>query len=342
MKYWLALLLHFPLLGNAAVILQYHHVSDHTPQITSISPKKFREHMAYLKYEKFQVIALPEMLDALKKNKPLPSKAVAITFDDGYKNVFENARPILNEYQFPYTVFVNPLMVENKHGSAMTWGQLKTLQDEGVTIANHSQHHDYMVRQERQDSTQYFSKEILVAEEALRKHLGTSYRIFAYPYGEFSPKLQQFLSQHHFIGIGQHSGAVGPYTDFTRIPRFPASGIYADLNALKTKLKSLAFHLKSKLPEPMVYEKKPKLSIVFQVQDFKTKQLMCFVSGQGAVQPTIEKMGKNQVRLTIQAKSALPMGRSRYNCTAPSMSQPGRFYWFSQPWLVMREPSKTE
>ena len=43
----------------------------------------------------------------------------------------------------------------------------------------------------------------------------------------------------------------------------------------------------------------------------------------------------SNVSLTIQAQNAITAGRGRYNCTAPSHSQPGRFYWYSQLWINM-------
>jgi hypothetical protein len=39
--------------------------------------------------------------------------------------------------------------------------------------------------------------------------------------------------------------------------------------------------------------------------------------------------------VTMQQSSAITAGRGRYNCTAPSISQPGRFYWYSQLWVNM-------
>jgi len=32
----------------------------------------------------------------------------------------------------------------------------------------------------------------------------------------------------------------------------------------------------------------------------------------------------------------LPIGRVRSNCTAPSISQPGRYYWYSKPWFILK------
>jgi len=55
---------------------------------------------------------------------------------------------------------------------------------------------------------------------------------------------------------------------------------------------------------------------------------MCYIQGQGSKQPTW--LSENE--FSVQADLALPAGRSRYNCTAPSKARNG-YYWFSQPWV---------
>ena len=91
-----------------AVILQYHHVSDSTPASTSISPKQFEVHLQYLKDNNFKVVVLSELIEGIKNQQTLPDKSVAITFDDAYIDVLTQAKPILDKFSFPYTIFVNP------------------------------------------------------------------------------------------------------------------------------------------------------------------------------------------------------------------------------------------
>ena len=93
-------------------ILQYHHVDANTPRSTSVSPEEFREHMDYLKSANFQVIDLKQAIDDIQAGVALPENAVAITFDDAYRNIYDNGFATLKEHDFPFTVFINTAPVE--------------------------------------------------------------------------------------------------------------------------------------------------------------------------------------------------------------------------------------
>ena len=132
------------------------------------------------------------------------------------------------------------------------------------------------------------------------------------------------------MGIGQHSGAAGLSTDLTRVPRFPASGIYANLKTLKTKIASLPFSFSTEA-DSITSNTKPLLTLTLSNKDFYNSQFNCFVSGQNTAK--ITWLSKDTV--TVQAKEPLGFGRARYNCTAPSKKYPGQFYWLSQPWGII-------
>ena len=91
---------------QAAVVLQYHHISTETPASTSTSPEWFARHLNYLDEAGFDVVPLTELVEALRAGEPLPDKTAAITFDDGYLNNIERALPILEERGLPATVFM--------------------------------------------------------------------------------------------------------------------------------------------------------------------------------------------------------------------------------------------
>lgn len=91
--------------AQAAIILQYHHVATNTPKTTSVTPAEFRQQMQLLKEQKMKVVSLERLIKQLKAGEPLADDEVAITFDDGFENVFTNARPILREFGYPYTCF---------------------------------------------------------------------------------------------------------------------------------------------------------------------------------------------------------------------------------------------
>jgi sarcosine oxidase gamma subunit len=132
-----------------------------------------------------------------------------------------------------------------------------------------------------------------------------------------------------YTAFGQHSGAINAQTDMTRIPRFPASGIYANLQTLKVKLASLPFTIISLAnADPVISQNPPTLTVKLKVVDFTPTRLNCFAGSQHAAVKWI-----TDDQFTVTSPKPLPKERSRYNCTAPSLTKPGRFYWFSQPWV---------
>ncbi|MGS0681719.1 polysaccharide deacetylase family protein [Shewanella sp. 125m-7] len=321
--------------AHAAVILQYHHVSDSTPAITSVTPAQFKEQMQYLAENNFNVVPLSTVVESIKAKKTLPAKTIAITFDDGYRSIANTAHPILKQYKFPYTLFVSVEPILKEYGEMMSWQQLISLSNEGAEIANHSWGHEHLIRKQAGESdAQWLARieaNILRTENAIAKATGQNLKMLAYPYGEYNEQIETMLEKHGFVAFGQQSGAAGPYSPLTALPRFPVAGVYADLNSLKVKLHSLNMPVISQTnsnPQLAQGQWRPKIKVTLDMSDINASQVMCFIQGQGAKKPNW--ISDNQ--FSIQAELDLPAGRSRYNCTAPSKSK-GSYYWFSQPWV---------
>lgn len=321
-----------------ASILQYHHVSDKTPAITSVTPQQFAEHMQYIA-ENHTVMPLPELVASLKEGKALPDKAVAVTFDDGYSNILENAHPILKRHGFNYTIFINPALI-GKEAHQLTWAQVRQMQKDGVWFANHTDDHGHLLDRKGMDDRQWLAalkEDIQQAEAKLEQELGYSLRYLAYPFGEYNSAIQALLKDLGYLGFAQQSGAVAPYSDFTALPRYPAAGIYANLKTLKVKLNSLALPVLSKPidPELEYHNRTPQWTTRIDLQDIRPSQLSCFFKGQPM---EIEWVKPDSFHLGIN--KPLNPGRSRVNCTAPSKQNPKRYYWHSQPFFVATEEGK--
>ena len=92
------------------LILLYHRISDpaheKTPDIFSlcVTPQHFSEQMELLR-EWFTPVSLESMVVGIRENN-LPSRAIAVTFDDGYADNLHFAKPILEKFKIPATVFV--------------------------------------------------------------------------------------------------------------------------------------------------------------------------------------------------------------------------------------------
>ena len=320
---------------NAAILL-YHHVSSSTPASTSISPEAFKSHMEYLDAH-HTVVSLQDVVSAIQHNTTLPENAVAITFDDGYANILDNAHPILADLGFPYTVFINPDEI-GVGPKQLTWEQVIAMHNDGVVFANHTLDHLHMLNGEQAMGERAWLEKVWQnvesAEKKIEDKLDISLKYLAYPFGEYNTALANKLKTEGYIGFGQHSGAVGPSSDMQALPRFPAAGPYANLATLKTKLNSLAMPVTQsshKDPRMTARNLSSPISLTIDSDDVRLTQVNCFFGGD----PIETSLEENVLTFTLD--ETLPVGRSRVNCTAPSNAQSGRYYWYSTPFFVADE-----
>src|SRR5262245_56943429 len=97
------------------LILSYHRFSEREGQ-AAISARAFAEQVKYLA-ARYTLVPLSQLADCLQKREVPPSLA-AITIDDGYRDAFEIAFPILRKHCAPATVFVVTEFVE---GTTWLW-----------------------------------------------------------------------------------------------------------------------------------------------------------------------------------------------------------------------------
>lgn len=315
----------------SAVILQYHHVSTTTPRVTSVNAAEFRQHLEYLRDNDFTVLRLEEVVQALRNGSTLPDKTAAITFDDGYRNNYDTAFPLLREFGYPFTVFVSSGLVGSNAQLYLNWDQLREMAANGATIANHGISHPYLLERGGEGDAawlQHIEREILTAEAEIAKQTGQSHKLFAYPYGEYDRAIQDLVAQLGFVGIGQHSGPVNASSDFTALPRFPLSGIYAAMNTFAVKMNTLAFDVKLLSPITQVTNAQTPEAVLDFNGTYRFDALNCFNNNE-RMQVTVENAEEQQYRVTPLVPNTAR--RFRYNCTAPARD--GRFYWYSITWV---------
>jgi peptidoglycan/xylan/chitin deacetylase (PgdA/CDA1 family) len=104
-----------PISRNKLTILNYHQVLEHKDVLRPWEPdsEKFNWQMALLR-KHFRPMSLSQGMDLLESGK-LPSRSVAVTFDDGYLNNLTVALPILQKYKIPATVFIATAFSEGKN-----------------------------------------------------------------------------------------------------------------------------------------------------------------------------------------------------------------------------------
>jgi peptidoglycan/xylan/chitin deacetylase (PgdA/CDA1 family) len=108
-----------------ALILLYHRVAevDSDPWSLSVSPQHFAEHLDVVRKHGYPV-PLKELNRALQDGR-CPSRSIAITFDDGYANNLHTAKPLLERYDIPATVFVTSGYI-GKNGE-FWWDELEQI-----------------------------------------------------------------------------------------------------------------------------------------------------------------------------------------------------------------------
>ena len=173
-------------------VLCYHRISDKPARYTNLQPAAFEKQMNYLATHNFNVVPLATIVDAMQYGAKLPRNTVALTFDDGYKDNYTVAYPILKKHSFPATLFIYPAYISNG-GAALTWAQLKTMSaDPTIHIQSHTYTHPDLGKVSRRSSADAKLKHELVdSKKTLEEKLGIKIDTLAYPYGVFNSKVLQ-------------------------------------------------------------------------------------------------------------------------------------------------------
>ncbi len=338
----LLVMLSLPVLAaEHAVILMYHHFGDDTPPSTSVTLAQFDAHLAYLADNGYRVWPLAKLVAYLRDRKPLPDKVVAITVDDAYISVYQEAWPRLRDRGWPFTVFVATDPVDQGLRAMMNWEQMREMATGGASFANHSRAHDHLVRRKPgEDEAHWRARvrdDLLHAQERLQAELGRAPLLFAYPYGEYDSALRALVGELGYSAFGQQSGPVSRYADPLALPRFPMAVAFAGLDDVADKLQSRPLPVLLTEPDdPLLApeDTRPALTLTLQPGGYDPDTLGCYISGQGRVAP--RWLDAQRSRFTVQAQRPLAAGRSRYNCTARPRDGTG-WLWFSQPW-ILRHP----
>jgi peptidoglycan/xylan/chitin deacetylase (PgdA/CDA1 family) len=319
------------------VVLQYHHVSESTPAVTSISPNDFAAHMHYLNEKNFNVLPLDKAINSLRSGEDLPDRAVSITFDDAYASIYTRAYPLLKQLNYPFTIFIATDLVGANARLYLTWKQLREMAGHGALMANHTQSHLHLLRllpaETREQWLGRIEEEISGAQQIIESNLGEVPKLFAYPYGEYDQGILTLMTKLGYTGFGQQSGAMGANSNFLTLPRYPLGGVYSGLDSFRTKANTLPLPIRLIDIESLISDGnfKPVLDLEFTEGKWRTSELACYGPG-GKM--TIEKISASHFRALPQQEVAV--GRSRYNCTMPS-NQRGRYFWYSQMWIRKKD-----
>jgi peptidoglycan/xylan/chitin deacetylase (PgdA/CDA1 family) len=176
----------------------YHRIGEdnNDPDIT-VSPKNFERQMRYLR-EHVEIVSLDKILEIIKHHQSLKRDMVAITFDDGYRDNYINAYPILKKYDIPSAIFITTGFIDKDHNMLNT-DEIILMQKEGnITFGAHSVTHKALSELDRNAVL----LQIKGSKSALEKILQEEVKYFAYPYGkkvDFTYESMQIVKEAGYV-----------------------------------------------------------------------------------------------------------------------------------------------
>jgi peptidoglycan/xylan/chitin deacetylase (PgdA/CDA1 family) len=188
----------------------YHYISnppadaDEYRRDLSVSPANFEAQLAWLRSQGYQSITLSDLVYNLTLGWPLPDKPVIFTFDDGYRDNFTRAFPLLKKYGYVGTFFLVTDRVDRRDPAYVTWGMVKKMHRAGMDIQPHGyRHHDLSDK-----PVDFLVYEIVGAKEAVEARTGEPARFFSYPSGSYDEQTIAVLRSAYFWGaVGVAQGA---------------------------------------------------------------------------------------------------------------------------------------
>lgn len=182
---------------RAVRILAYHGIESTSTNSYAVSFSNFEEHMQHLR-KYFNVISLDQYQRGLQLKISFPPDAVIITFDDGFKNFYVRAYPVLKKYRLAATCFVITSKVESDDVDFMHWSELREILADGlVTIGSHTVSHKSLPSLNESE----LQKEVGESKKILESNLGIPIKFFSYPWGtmsDFNENCTKVISNCHY------------------------------------------------------------------------------------------------------------------------------------------------
>lgn len=183
-------------------ILCYHSVSDEIPEENSylyVTKDVFEHQMNLLLENGYTPISYYDIIE----NKELPKKPIIITFDDGYYDNYFNAFPILQKLNIKATIFVITDILghktetdrTDKYTGMLSWEECMLMENSGlINIESHSKNHLLMGGLSKDE----YSEQFTASKEKIDTELNKDSKIFAYPYGDGSKKMNRFALKNGY------------------------------------------------------------------------------------------------------------------------------------------------
>lgn len=189
-----------------------------------VHPADFRRQMTWLRRFGYRGLAMRDLLPYLRGERD--GKVVGITFDDGYRNVFQNALPILREQGFTATNYFVARQLDGgnvwdydkgiAHSDLMSADEMRCWAAEGMEVGSHTLDHPYLPKL----SPELADYQIRQSRTELEETVGKPVEAFCYPYGGLTPEIKSMVCNAGYTNAtGTHGGLARVTDDVFALPR---------------------------------------------------------------------------------------------------------------------------
>ena len=311
---------------NYASFIMYHRFGDSRYPSTNIKKEQFLNHINELLKPKYNVIDIEKALLAINNIKPIKDRSVVITIDDAYSSVYNYAWPVFKKYNMPFTLFISTDVIDNKTPGYMSWEEIRTLRDHGVTIGSQTKSHPHMYKLNKEK----IIEELSISNKRFIDEIGSSPKIFAYPYGEYNLEVLKQVKQHGFVAaFGQHSGVAHKSMGMYELPRFAMNEKYGNMNRFLLAVNALPMPISDLLPKnPVISINPPSYGFTLSNTIEPKNTIRCFANN--GLKTNTKRLGQN--RIEIRLNGPFLKGRGRINCTMAGNEN--RWRWLGRQFIV--------
>jgi len=236
--------------GMSIPILMYHSIADdvddtvHPYFRTVTTPASFARQIEFLREQGYEAVTLSEATRML--HDPVypaagHAKRVVLTFDDGFRDFYTTACPILERAGFSATVFLASAYIDKPFltgRDCLRASEVRELCDKGIEFGSHSASHRRLVELSRDELVE----EVVASKEAIQGITGKEVTLFSYPYRfpeenlAFTRSLGELLAKSGYrAGVTTSIGRPRPVDDWRFLPRLPINDC-DDARLLRAKL----------------------------------------------------------------------------------------------------------
>ena len=228
-------------------ILMYHHIAttDNVPKTDKtgiglrVAPSIFEKQLQFLQSKKYNTVNSFQIQDYLDNKAALPTNPILLTFDDGFRDNYENAFPLLRKYNMTgdFGIITSAL----GSGEYMSWDNLKEMKNAGMGFASHTYSHctsaikngkkgylDSPVDTKEKPCSKFASQEKLTtgqlkyefeqSKKDLESNLGIKITHLIYPFGFYNQQAKDIARSLGYSFATTVEPQTDNYTDFGNDP----------------------------------------------------------------------------------------------------------------------------